>query len=111
VERYSKTYPQGKPRRDAQRTSANLGITRARAAHATASAVVRRERFVLLGEQGARVVAESRPEFVVSTRGERIVAGRDATAEGIGALHRHAAEHARVSAEGQREAWHGRRAA
>jgi hypothetical protein len=103
--------PQSNLRTDAQRTSSALGLTRTRAAHAPPETVVRRERHMMIVGSGARNVAESRPEFVVSTRGERIVAGRDATAEGIGALHRHAAEHARVSAEGQREAWHGRRAA
>jgi hypothetical protein len=39
---------------------------------------------MMIVADGSRNVAESRPEFVVSTRGERLVAGRDATAEGIG---------------------------
>jgi hypothetical protein len=103
--------PQSNFRTDAQRTSSGLGLTRARSAHATPETVVLRSRHLMAVEGGVRNVAESRPEFVVSTRGERLVAGRDAEASAINVLHRHAEAHARQQNEAQRETWHGRRAA
>lgn len=107
MERYSKTYPQSNLRRDAQRTSANLGIVTARSAHATPETIVLRSRHLMAVDDGARNVAEDPARFVYNQRGARL----DATPEGASALMRHAHEHARVSAEGQRETWRTRRAA
>jgi hypothetical protein len=49
--------------------------------------------------------------FVVTKDGARLVAGRDASASAVSALHHHAEAHARQQNESQREAWRTRRAA
>jgi hypothetical protein len=105
------TYPsEGKskinPRTDARGASSGLGVVTARAAHATAEACVTRRRHLFIAEEGTRNVAEDAPAFVYS-RGRKIVAGVDASASSVDALHRHAQ---RAESE-QAPTWQGRRAA
>lgn len=101
--------PEGKsktdPRTAPQRVSSPLCLVTARAAHATPSAVVTRQRYMLADESGARNVAENPPAFVVSN-GRRVYAGRDASPSAIDALHRNA-----QAAEAERPTWRERRAA
>lgn len=83
-------HPQSKARTDAQRGYTNLGLVTARAAHATPEAVVTRRRHLLAVEGGHRNVAEDAAVFVFSSRGAKIVAGRDASAAAVDALRRNA---------------------
>lgn len=85
-----------------------LGVSSMRAAHATPEAVVVRRRHLFSVEDGARNVAEDAPAFVYS-RGRKIVAGVDAPASAIAALHRHAAAAERVTTPAP--TWRERRAA
>lgn len=95
------------PRTAPRGVSSGLGITTARAAHATADVVVTRRRHLFSVERGVRNVAEDAPAFIYSSRGRKIVADVDAPASAIDALRRHAQAAEREPAP----TWQGRRAA
>lgn len=88
--RVIETFPQDKPKTSTPRPLPPLGVTTARSAHATASAVVRRSRHLMAVESGVRNVAEDEPLFIVSSLGARIAPSPDVAASAINALTRHA---------------------